>query len=105
MKHKLAWILGAIVALVVIVILIIPLFINANDFRPRIESAASASLNRKVQIGNLHLSIFSGGVDADSVSISDDPAFSSGPFLTAKSLKVGVELLPLIFSKQLNVTT
>ena len=38
------------------------------------------------------------------VSIADDPAFSKSPFITAKSLKIGVELLPLIFSKQLNVT-
>ena len=104
MKHKVAWIVGAVVALVVIVILIIPLFINANDFRPRIESAASTSLNRKVQIGNLRLSIFSGAVNADSISIADDTAFSNGPFLSAKSLKVGVKLLPLIFSKQVNVT-
>ncbi|MFI5110376.1 MAG: hypothetical protein ACHP78_16255, partial [Terriglobales bacterium] len=37
-------------------------------------------------------------------AIADDPAFSKTPFVTAKSLKVGVELIPLIFSKQLNVT-
>ena len=40
----------------------------------------------------------------DDLSISDDPKFSSGPFLTAKKVRVGVELMPLIFSKQLNVT-
>jgi AsmA protein len=43
-------------------------------------------------------------VGIDDISIADDPAFSKSPFLTAKSLKVGVELMPLIFSKQLNVT-
>ena len=40
----------------------------------------------------------------ENVSIADDPAFSKSPFITAKSLKVGVELMPLIFSKTLNVT-
>jgi AsmA protein len=40
----------------------------------------------------------------DNISIADDPAFSKSSFVTAKSLKVGVELMPLIFSKQLNVT-
>ena len=41
---------------------------------------------------------------ADDISIADDPAFSQTPFVQAKSLKVGVELMPLIFSKTLNVT-
>jgi len=36
--------------------------------------------------------------------MATDPKFSSAPFLTAKSLKVGVEMIPLIFSKTLNVT-
>jgi AsmA protein len=40
----------------------------------------------------------------ENVSIADDPAFSKSPFVTAKSLEVGVELMPLIFSKKLNVT-
>jgi AsmA protein len=38
------------------------------------------------------------------LSIADDPKFNNGPFLTAKSVKVGVELIPLIFSQQVNVT-
>ena len=32
------------------------------------------------------------------------PAFSKDPFIRAKSLKVGVEVMPLIFSKKLHVT-
>jgi AsmA protein len=43
-------------------------------------------------------------VGADQLSIADDPKFSQAPFIQAKSLKVGVELMPLLFSKQLNVT-
>src|SRR5262249_6423430 len=37
--------------------------------------------------------------------IADDPAFNNGPFLRASSVKVGVELIPLIFSRQLKVTS
>jgi AsmA protein len=55
-------------------------------------------------VGNLSLSLLLGGVTADNISIADDPAFSKTPFVQAKSLKVGVELLPLIFSKTFNVT-
>ena len=55
-------------------------------------------------LGELSLSLFSGKVGVENVSVADDPAFSKSPFITAKSLEVGVELMPLIFSKQLNVT-
>ncbi len=55
-------------------------------------------------IGNLRLSILKGGVTADGLSIADDPAFGNLPFLQAKSLKLRVELWPLIASRKLNVT-
>lgn len=97
--------IGAIVVAVIVVILIaLPLFINVNNYRPRIESQASAALGRQVTVGNLSLSILSGSVVADNIAIADDPAFGHSPFVSAKSLKVGVELLPLIFSKELNIT-
>jgi hypothetical protein len=34
------------------------------------------------------------------VAAADDPAFSTSPFLTAKSVKVGIERLPLIGTSQ-----
>jgi AsmA protein len=103
MNKKLKWIAIAIVALFLILV-ILPFLIPVNRFRPTIEEQASAALGRKVQIGNLSLSLIRGSLGIDNLSISDDPKFNSGPFLTAQSVRVGVELLPLIFSKQVNVT-
>src|SRR5450432_3476998 len=103
MNSKLKWAVIAVVAMVV-VLLILPFLLPVNKFRPTIEAKATEALGRKVQLGNLSLSILSGSLEIDSLSVSDDPKFSSGPFLTAKSVKVGVELLPLIFSQQVNVT-
>ena len=97
--------IGAIVVgIIIVVLLILPLLINVNAFRPKLESELSTALGRQVTVGNLSLSIFSGSVSADNISIADDPAFSKDPFVTAKSLKVGVEVMPLIFSKALHVT-
>src|SRR5271166_5610069 len=97
--------IGAIVlGVIVLILLVLPLFINVNSFRPKIEAEASAALGRQVTVGNLSLSVFSGNVGADNIAIADDPAFSKAPFLTAKSLKIGVELMPLIFSKELKIT-
>jgi AsmA protein len=93
-----------VVAVLIVILLCIPLFVNANTFRPKLEGDLSQTLGRQVKVGNLSLSMFSGSVTADNISIADDPAFSNTDFVQAKSLKVGVELLPLIFSKTLNVT-
>jgi len=93
-----------VVGVLVVLILIAPFLIPVNQFRPTIEEKASAALGRKVQLGDLRLSLLGGSLSAENLSIGDDPKFSSSPFLTAKSLKVGVELMPLIFSKTLNIT-
>src|SRR5260370_873742 len=93
-----------VVVVLVVFLLVAPFLIPVNEFRPTIEEKASAALGRKVQLGNISLSLISGSLAAENLSIGDDPKFSSSPFLTAKSLKVGVEILPLIFSKTLNVT-
>jgi AsmA protein len=103
MSSKLKWVAIAVVALIVI-LFILPFLIPVNKFRPTIESKASDALGRKVELGNLSLSILSGSLGIDAISVSDDPKFSNAPFLTAKSVKVGVELMPLIFSQQVNVT-
>jgi AsmA protein len=103
MKKKPLVIIGAIVVLLFVIVLALPLFINANQFKPTLETQLATALGRPVGIGDISLSIFSGGVTVTDVSIADDPAFSKSPFLTTKSLSVGVELLPLIFSKKLEV--
>ena len=96
-------ILGVVVGVVLAVIISLPLFINVNKFKPTLETDVSAALGRKVEVGNIALAIWSGGVSVDNISIADDPAFSESPFLTAKSLTVGVDLLPLILAGRLEV--
>src|SRR5256885_5416581 len=95
-------ILAIVVGVLIVIVLVAPFLIPVNQFRSTIEAKASTALGRKVQVGNLSLSLFSGGLGADNLSIADDPKFSSSPFLTAKSVKVGVEMMPLILSKTLN---
>jgi AsmA protein len=97
-------IIGIILAVLIVIAVALPFIVDVNMFRPQIESELSAALGRQVKVGNLRLSILAGSVAADDLSISDDPAFSKQPFVKAKGLDVGVELLPLIFSKALHVT-
>jgi AsmA protein len=99
-----AKIIGIIVFALIALAILLPFVVDVNAFRPKIESELSVALGRQVSVGNLHLSIFSGSISADDLAIADDPAFGTAPFIRAKSLKVGVEMVPLIFSKALHVT-
>jgi AsmA protein len=95
---------GIIVGVLLLIVIVVPLFINVDSFRPDLEKKISAALNRNVHIGKLDASLLSGGATASDITIEDDPAFNKGPFLKASSVKIGVQLMPLIFSKQLKVT-
>ena len=93
-----------VVGVLVVLLVIAPFLIPVNQFRPTIEEKASAAIGRKVELGNLSLSLLGGSLGAENLSVGDDPKFSKSPFLTAKTVKVGVEMMPLIFSKTVNVT-
>src|SRR5882762_3615425 len=66
-----------VAGVLVVLVLVAPFLIPVNQFRPTIEEKASAALGRKVELGNLSLSLLSGSLSADNISIGDDPKFSS----------------------------
>jgi AsmA protein len=102
--RRTARVIGIVLALLLLVALSLPFLISADRFKSALESKLSAALGRRVTIGSLRLSILAGGVTANSLAIADDDAFSRTPFLQADSLKVGVELWPLLVSRKVNVT-
>jgi AsmA protein len=97
-----------IIALVVVVLFIaiiaLPFLFDANQFRPQFESKLTGALGRDIKLGNLKLSLLSGSLTVNDISIADNPEFSGTPFVTAKSLRVSVEMKPLVFSKEVRVT-
>lgn len=102
MKRVLKWI-AIVVVILIIIVVALPFVIDVNMFRPRIEAELTNALGRNVTVGNLKLSLLSGSLAADNIAIADDPAFSNQPFVKADALNVGVNLMPLIFSKTLEV--
>ncbi|HYA16528.1 MAG TPA: AsmA family protein, partial [Bryobacteraceae bacterium] len=103
MKKLIRWSV-VVLAVLVVLVLAIPAFVNANQFRPRLETALSTALSRPVALGDIGFSLYSGSLRASDLSIGEDARFGNGPFVRAKSLKLGVELWPLLFSRRLNVT-
>ena len=104
MARKIIYIVSGLIVLVLLIAMLLPFIVDANKFKPQIESAAESALGRKVAVGNIRLALFSGGVSVEDITISEDPKFGTGSFLNAKSVAVSVEMTPLIFSRQLHVT-
>src|SRR5437868_10666529 len=103
MAKKLFVAAAAIVGVLVLAAIGLALFLDANQFRPALVARMSDALGRRVEIGNLKISWLAGGVAAEDVVITDDPQFSHEPFVSAKSVALGVDLVPLIVSRSLRV--
>jgi hypothetical protein len=104
-KNKKTKIAATLAGFVLLAVALLPYLVNLDQLRPQLEAALQSRLGREVHIGYLELSLLSGGARASSLSIADDPASSPRPFLHAKSIKVGVSLASLIFSRSLHVTS
>lgn len=100
---KVLIIIGIVIVVLVAVAVAIPFFIDANQFRPTVETQLTNALGRQVKIGNLSFSLLRGQLGADNISIADDPAFSRNPFVQAKALDISVEILPLILNRAVHV--
>src|SRR5258708_11714358 len=101
---RIARVLGITLGLLAVAVVSLPFLINANQFRPMLESKLSQGLGREVKLRDLKFSVLCGCVTASDLSIADNPAFSNAPFVRAKSLTVSAKLWPFIFSRKLIVT-
>lgn len=105
MSRKILIVAGIVLAVLVLTVVALPFFVDVDSFRPAIRAEMKSALGRQVEIGKLRFSWMSGGITAEQISIADDPAFSSAPFVRAKELTIGVDVMPLIFSRALHVRT
>ncbi|MDP9268674.1 MAG: AsmA family protein [Acidobacteriota bacterium] len=106
MKNRKLLIIAGVVVLVLIVLLAaVPLFVNVDSFRPQLEAQLKSALGRDVKVAKLSLSAFAGHVTAQDVTISDDPAFSKQPFITAKSVAVEASVMKLLTGGGLQVSS
>src|ERR1700733_6987489 len=94
---------GIIIGVLLVAAVALPFVINADQFRPEIQTKLSAMLGREMTIGRLDLSVVRGNLTASDISISEDPAFGPAPFVRAESLEAGVDLIPLIFSRAVHI--
>ena len=98
MKILWRWLLVAFVA--VLTAGALAPFLSADRLRPRIQAALEAALNRPVEIGAVHLNLFTGpGFTVERVVIADNPAVGVEPFAYVESMRARVRLASLLAGK------
>ena len=97
-------IIGGLIVLIVLILLIAPMFIDVQKYKPRIEAEVAKATGRPFTIGgDLKLSLFPWAVIAFSdLHLGSPQGFKEKDFLSIKSFDAQVKLLPLI-SKDLQV--
>src|SRR5579862_7491073 len=86
-------------AIVVVVGILAP-YMDANRMRPRIQAALEAAFNRPVEIGPVHLNLFTGpGFTVKDVLIGDDPSAGIEPFAHVEFMQARVRWLSLLRGK------
>jgi AsmA protein len=96
--------LGVLVGLVVLGLLAVKLFVNPNDFKPRIISAVHESTGRELSLpGELKLGVFPWvAVEFGPASLSNPAGFAAAPLVAVQHVALRVRLLPLL-RKQLQI--
>lgn len=96
-RRKWLWILGGIVALIILAALIVPLFINTETLRAEIASSIEAQTGRKATVGPIHVRLLpSAAAVMDGFQISNPPGFPSGNLLSVDSFRGGLALGDLL---------
>jgi hypothetical protein len=84
------------VALVLVLLIAVPPFINVSRYRGRISNSISRALGRPVTVGNISLRVFpQPGLDLTSLIIGEDPAFGTEPMLRADEVTATLRLTSL----------
>jgi len=98
MGKILGYVVGGIVAVIVIVLLGVKLFVNPNDFKPRIAAAVKSSTGRDLELkGDIKLSVFPWiALEMGPASLGNPAGFGEQPMVSFQHASVRARFLPLL---------
>ena len=107
MKNTLKWgaiVVGCLVVVIIAALLIIPMFVDVQKYKPILESKVVETTGRSFSVGDdLKLSLFPwAGVSFSDLQLGNPAGFAEKEFVKVKSFEVRVKLLPLI-SKEIQI--
>jgi AsmA protein len=89
---------GALVVVLIAALLVIPMFIDVQSYKPEIEKQVTKSTGRPFTIGgDLRLSLFPwAGLAFSDLHLGNPPGYKERDFLSIKSFDARVKLIPLL---------
>jgi AsmA protein len=95
---------GAVIAVIALALLAVRLFVDPNDYKPRIAAAVKNATGRELVLqGDIKLSVFPWiALELGPASLGNPAGFPERPFVSFQHASVRVKLLPLL-SKRLEV--
>ncbi|MEE4261072.1 MAG: AsmA family protein [Desulfobacteraceae bacterium] len=107
MKSTLKWsaiVIGCLAVIIIAALLIIPMFVDVQKYKPVLESKVEEATGRPFTVGDdLKLSLFPwAGVSFSNLQLGNPAGFAEKEFVKVKSFEVRVKLLPLI-SKEIQI--
>ena len=101
--RKVGIVFGILVVVVIVGVAIFAATFDVNRYRGRIQSELEHRLDRKVTLGQMHLSVLPPRFQVQNIAIAEDPKFPNPkPFVQADQLDVSVKLMPL-FQKSIEI--
>jgi len=94
-------ILGCLIILLILAVILIPMFIDVQKYKPDIEKKVAEATGRPFTLGgDLDLSVFPWiGVSLSDLHLGNPPGFKEKDFVSVESFEVRVKLLPLLSRK------
>ncbi len=104
MKKVIKWFMIAVGFLAIVVIamlLLLPVFMDMQKYKPYIERRVSEAVGRPFTMGEkFKASLFPwAGVSLSDLHLGNPPGFDEKDFVSVKSFEIRVKLLPLLLSK------
>ena len=93
-----AWILGGLIALIMVAAVLIVMFVDPNDYRDDIERAVENQTGRDLELaGDLELTLFPWiSLHTGAASLGAAKGFGTAPFVSVKEAQVSVRFWPLL---------
>ncbi len=95
------FVVGGLVALIVVALVLVLIFVDPNDYRDDVERLVERETGRDLTLaGDLKLSVFPWiALELGPASLGDAPGFGDEPFVSIQQARVGARLLPLLRGK------
>ena len=94
---RLSWFAAAVLAILLASILIAPHFIDLALFKETYLPLVEESLNRRIDVGEVHLRLIpTPAIQLSKLSVSDSAAFAENTFFSAREVRLKLRFLPLL---------